>query len=307
MIDDDHEEYGFLSFSELNNYLTILDSHYANDITLSDDDKASLTFACGVAAKQVYTADVSGTFGVNQAYDAYLKFGCNNIELFDEENPDLYDRLIDNMKNAFPAHLALVTPDWNTGHNMVLDGYNTDDFYHINFGFGGIYDGWYLLPYEEMPYGLTVIEGVIVDIMFDNNMSNLECDGTLTWNNITAGSTVLGCFEVKNIGGPGSELDWEIESYPSWGSWNFSDTQGENLKPEDGAYIVEVSVVVPNKKNKDLAGGINIVNKEADGDHDYIPVVLFISKNKTLSEILFFRFLEKYQILYHLLQRLYNL
>ena len=307
MIDDDYQEYGFPSFPELNNYLTVLDSHYSNDIPLSNDDKASLTFACGVAAEQVYTSDISGTFGIEQAYDAYLKFGCNSIELFDEENPDLYDRLIDNMKNAFPAHLALVTPDWNTGHNMVLDGYNTDDYYHINFGFGGTYDGWYLLPDEEMPYGLTVIEGVIVDIMIDNNLSNLECDGTLIWNDIQSGSTVTGSFEVKNIGRPGSELDWEIESYPSWGTWTFSDTVGENLKPEDGAYTVDVSVVVPEEKNNNLEGGINIVNKEANGDCDYIQVVLSISKNKTLLESLFLRFLENYPVLYQLLQRLQNL
>ena len=298
MIDDDHGEYDFPSFPELNNYLTTLDYNYKNDITLSDTDKAALTFACGVAAKQVYTAEISGTFGVGQAYNAYLRFGCNSILLFDSNNPDLYDKLIDNMKNAFPAHLALVTPDWNTGHNMVLDGYNTDDFYHINFGFGGTYDGWYLLPDEEMPYGLTVIEGIVVDIMNDKNLSNLECDGTLIWNDILAGSIVTGSFVVKNIGIPGSELDWEIESYPSWGTWNFSYTQGENLKPEDGEYVIEVSVIAPNKVNKQIDGSICIVNKELDGDRDYIPVALTTTKNKVISESLFLGFLENHQKLY---------
>jgi hypothetical protein len=38
----------------------------------------------------------------------------------------------------------------------------------VNFGWGGTYNGWYLLP-DEMPYGLTVIEGVVVDIMKDNS------------------------------------------------------------------------------------------------------------------------------------------
>ena len=35
--------------------------------------------------------------------------------------------------------------------------------FHLNFGWGGPYNGWYLLP-DEIPYGLTVIEGAIVDI-----------------------------------------------------------------------------------------------------------------------------------------------
>jgi len=45
----------------------------------------------------------------------------------------------------------------------VVDGYNTDEFFHVNFGWGGQYNGWYLLP-SEMPYNLTVLEGAIVDI-----------------------------------------------------------------------------------------------------------------------------------------------
>jgi hypothetical protein len=47
---------------------------------------------------------------------------------------------------------------------VVVDGYNTDEYYHLNFGWGGSYNGWYLLP-QEIPYELTVVEGVVVDIM----------------------------------------------------------------------------------------------------------------------------------------------
>ncbi len=46
---------------------------------------------------------------------------------------------------------------------MAVDGYNTDGFFHINFGWGGSNSGWYLLP-DQFPYNLTVVEGAIVDI-----------------------------------------------------------------------------------------------------------------------------------------------
>ena len=36
-------------------------------------------------------------------------------------------------------------------------------YYHLNFGWGGSYNGWYLLP-DDMPYGLTILKAVIVDI-----------------------------------------------------------------------------------------------------------------------------------------------
>jgi len=169
-IDNDFSTYGFVSFPQLNVYLDTLSSHYLNGIPLTNNDKASITFACGVAATQVYSSDGSGTFGVNQAYDAYLKFSCNTIDILYDGDTSLYTRLMQNMKDTLPAHLAVVDATWSMGHNVVVDGYNTDNYYHINFGWGGASNGWYLLP-DEIPYGLTVIEGLIIDIMKNNSVA----------------------------------------------------------------------------------------------------------------------------------------
>ncbi len=165
-IDNDHEELDFLSFPEMNECLDTLASHYFYQQPVTSADKAALVFACGVAATQVYTSGGSGTFGVDQAYDAYQKFNFADAQLIDDTNPEFYDLIIDNIMNALPVHFATVTPAWDSGHNFVVDGYNTDDYYHINFGWGGSYNGWYLLP-DEIPYGLTVVEGAVVDIMPD--------------------------------------------------------------------------------------------------------------------------------------------
>ncbi|MCK5258313.1 MAG: C10 family peptidase, partial [Thermoplasmatales archaeon] len=206
-IDNDHEEYDFPSFPELNDYLDVLAYHYDNQLSITDEDKATLIFACGVAATQVYTSGVSGTFGVNQAYDAYLKFDCNTVELLDNDDTDLYDRLSQNIKDALPAHLAVVTPGEDAGHNLVIDGYNTDEYYHLNFGWDGSNDAWYLLP-EELPYDLTVIEGIIVDIMNNDAGPDLDCNGALSWTDIKSDDVVTGSFTVENVGKPASELDW---------------------------------------------------------------------------------------------------
>ncbi len=163
-IDDDCEATGFACFPALNTFLDTLEAHYKSNTALTDDDKAALTFACGVATRSVFTSQGSGTFGVGQAYDAYLRFGCSTVELLDSNDADLYDRLKQNIKDTLPAHLAIVDESWSTGHNVVADGYNTDDYYHLNFGWGGSYNGWYLLP-QEIPYELTVVEGLVVDIM----------------------------------------------------------------------------------------------------------------------------------------------
>jgi len=287
-VDNDHEEYGFPSFPELNGYLDTLNYNYNNQIQITDEDKAALTFACGTAARQVYSADGSGTYGVNQAYDAYIRFGCDTVELLDENNDDLYDRLSQNMKDALPAQLAVVTTGWNAGHNLVVDGYNTDDYYHLNFGFGGTYNGWYLIPDEIIipNYEFTVLEGIIVDIMKNNAGPDLDCSGSLSWVDIKSGDTITGSFTVENIGEPASKLDWEIESYPTWGTWTFTPLNGDDLTPEDGAITVEVSVVSPDEKNKEFDGGIKIVNKNASGDQCYIQVSLATPKIKTINPLL---------------------
>ncbi|MFZ4706010.1 MAG: C10 family peptidase [Bacteroidales bacterium] len=164
-IDNDYAARDFPSFPELNAHLDTVNSCYAGNGVLKNPGKAALTFACGVAAHQVYSSQGSGTFGVSQAVDSYLRFGFSEITFLENTNLTLYDALSLNMKDARPAHLAIVDPGWTTGHNVVVDGYNTDDYFHLNFGWGGAYNGWYLLP-DEIPYGLTVIEGLIADIAF---------------------------------------------------------------------------------------------------------------------------------------------
>ena len=293
-IDNDHEEYDFPSFPELNEYLSVLNDHYVNEIVLTDEDKAALNFACGIAAKQVYTGSASGTFGVNQAYDAYIKFNCDNIELIDNDDSDLYDRISQNIKEGYPVHLAVVTPAWDSGHNLIIDGYNTDDFYHLNFGWGGQYDAWYQLP-NEIPYGLTVIEGVIVDILFNDNRSDLSCNGKLSWIDVSPGTTLYGNFTIENIGVSESFLNWSIESVPDWGTWELTPSSGSNLTPDDGSVKVEVKVVAPDKKGKEYIGGIKIVNEEFRGDSHYIQVTLITPKIHNTFNIDFFKFIVKYQ------------
>jgi hypothetical protein len=163
-IDNDWENHGFPSWDQLNVYLDTLEVHYQQGVTLTNTDKAALTYACGAAAKQVYSSSGSGTFGVDQAYDAYIRFGYSDARLEGPSNPDLNTQLAQNIILALPAHLALVNPAWTVGHNVVVDGYNTDELFHFNFGWGGSANGWYTMPPTDIPYDLTVIEGVVIDI-----------------------------------------------------------------------------------------------------------------------------------------------
>jgi len=257
-IDDDFETYDFPSFPQLNSYLDALVLNYQNHQAINDEGKAALVFACGVAAYQVYNSNGSGTFGINQAYNAYQRFCFYDCQLLVDE-PDLYEQVQDNIINGLPVHLAVVDDAWETGHNLVIDGYRTDGFYHLNFGLGGYYDGWYRFP-EDLPQGLTVLEGVIVDIKNNNNDSNLHSQGVLYWPNVKAGANVKGSFTIENVGESYSEIDWEVIVWPEWGDWSFDPSSGENLTPDSGFLTINVSVDVPFRLHKHFNGYVKVVD-----------------------------------------------
>jgi hypothetical protein len=163
-IDDDYVAHDFPSWPALNEYMDTLEYHYDNAIPATTSDKAALIYACGSACRQVYSASVSGTYGITQAATAYQRFHFVDSELLYESSDSLFERLSQNMMDAKPAHMGIVDAGPTYGHNLVIDGYNTDDFYHFNFGWGGSYNGWYSFPLTGMPYNMNIIEGIVLDI-----------------------------------------------------------------------------------------------------------------------------------------------
>ena len=169
-IDDDWETYLFPSFPQLNVLLDSVDATFERGEELPDSLMAAVVFACGTACTQVYTASPnygSGTFSVNQAYEAYQRFGFTDCLLFREPDSTMYATLISNLQAGYPAHLAVENDAGTSGHNVVIDGYReSDGLFHINFGWGGYLDNWFKLPDPSgFHYGWTKIEGIILNII----------------------------------------------------------------------------------------------------------------------------------------------
>ena len=169
-IDDDWDIYKFPSFPQLNVLLDSADAAFQRGEELSDSLVAAVIFACGTACTQVYTASSSygsGTFYVSQAFDAYQRFGFTDCVLYREPSEEMYATLISNLKEGYPAHLAVENQAGNSGHNVVVDGYREEDGkFHINFGWGGAMDNWFELPDPSgFYYGWTKIEGIILNII----------------------------------------------------------------------------------------------------------------------------------------------
>jgi len=127
--------------------------------------------------------------------------------------------------------------------------------------------------------------------------------GSLSWTDVPAGSIVTGSFQIANVGDSGSELSWEIESYPAWGIWTFVPSSGTGLTPEMGAITVAVEVVAPNEVNEEFTGDVKIVNSEDSNDFDLIPVLLKTPRNKAINNP-FLNWLQSHPNLFPLLQKL---
>ena len=109
---------------------------------------ADLMHYCGVAVKMDYTNQSSGA----QSYDAYQAFGKyfgydSSVHFYDYTSvtSDVdWDRIVyAEIAAGRPVYVSGANSEG--GHAFVADGYDGNLKYHINWGWGGTSDGYYLL------------------------------------------------------------------------------------------------------------------------------------------------------------------
>ncbi len=119
----------------------------------------------------------------------------------------------------------------------------------------------------------------------------LGVGGSFNWVEVEPGATVTGEFTIQNIVPGADPIDWEVTSYPDWGTWTFIPSSGEGLKNEDGAVTVAVEVIAPSEKNTEFSGEIKVINKDNSEDFGLVPVSLTTPVNKNILVIQFLEIL----------------
>lgn len=234
-IDDDWEQLGFPSFPTLNAILDEIDAAFQSGQTLTKDQEAAVVFACGTACTQVYTSQGSGTFQVEQAYEAFRRFGFDDCVLFKEPTDEMHALLQQNLRDGYPAHLAVESPDLQSGHNVVVDGYReSDGKYHMNFGYGGAIDGWYSIPDPNFYYGLTKLEGIILNIIPKNAAVNeIEATSVEFFPNPTN--------DIIHFDLDGKETDYSIYNVAGQKVMNGTATESVDVSNlNKGLYIIKI-------------------------------------------------------------------
>jgi hypothetical protein len=153
------------------------------------------------------------------------------------------------------------------------------------------------------------IDNVKVTVSGD---ADLECNGELSWVDVEPGATVAGEFIIYNQGDSHSDLNWEISSYPEWGTWTITPDHGEGLQPEDGEVTIEVEIIAPKDENQEFTGEVLISNVNNPEDSCCIPVSLITPVNQN-SPYLFIQLLQRLshrfpflEVIYYIFTYQYN-
>lgn len=98
----------------------------------------------GAAFQADYTKEsTSSSLGIKQLYE---HFGYNPAMSYVQRKKYSNEKWITMLKNEIhELRPVLYSGYGNSGHQFVLDGYTDDDYFHINWGWGGSSNGYYTL------------------------------------------------------------------------------------------------------------------------------------------------------------------
>lgn len=125
-------------------------SYQSNSTLSSAKEVARLMYDCGVMAQSTYNRAEDGGTGA-YTYDAakamltYMKYDKGIRDLYRQSYPDneWHELLKQELQTNGPVLYA--GSDTEGGHMFVLDGYTTTNYFSVNWGWGGLCNGFYLL------------------------------------------------------------------------------------------------------------------------------------------------------------------
>jgi hypothetical protein len=176
------------------------------------------------------------------------------------------------------------------------------------------------LVFEVTPEGSTVWQyntgGQVFKVVYippgeeeppeNDTTPDLDCSGSLSWNDVKPGATVVGSFQVQNIGGSNSFLNWNINiSNLDWGTWSFVPESGENLTPQQGKITIQVTVKAPDEKYTKFEGYIRVENIDNPTDFDVIPISLKTPATSSPLQIMLHYFLFKLKQFFFLFENIF--
>lgn len=122
---------------------------------------SALRMDYGPYSSSAYSYDLDDAFLLLLNYSSKMK----NLERSDYQDEDWENIIYNELKNSRPVLYSGANS--YQGHAFVCDGYNSNGYYHINWGWGYGYDGFYLLSAdgsEGALDGYTSAQDIVINV-----------------------------------------------------------------------------------------------------------------------------------------------
>ena len=136
----------------------------------SKDDAAKLLYHCGVSVKMDYSPGGSGTQSTYVSSAMKRNFAYSDAVTYHSRSSysgDWEQLVIDELEEGRAVYYSGHDPIKNYGHAFNLDGYDGNSMYHVNWGWGGVNNGYFTidgLRDKKMDMDYTAGHGVVIGI-----------------------------------------------------------------------------------------------------------------------------------------------
>ena len=241
---------------------------------------ATLMYHCGVAVDMMYMPDASGAYSHDVPAALVNYFGYAKDIIHRDRDYYTQSEWIEMMKADLDAGRPVYYHGQSTGggHAFVIDGYNTDGYFHVNWGWGGLSDEYYQLATLD-PYSGQGIGGAISGFAYsqgaifnmhrptgnetetpDFRMRGLYLYGGGTSVETTKGKEVI--FQLNQI--------WNYHPTASFGGYFGIAIEDDNGEVVASSYEV-IDEVPPTYGYTEFYIGVTITDDIADGHYRAYP------------------------------------
>ena len=119
---------------------------------------ATLMYACGVASETNYETESSGTYTHENLKGLIEHLGINPYMVYLEREGFSSSEWMALIKKELAAGRPILYGGYNAyggGHSFVLDGYDAEGMVHVNWGWGGVSNGYFELLSLD-PYSMGI-------------------------------------------------------------------------------------------------------------------------------------------------------
>ena len=243
----------------------IIPKYVSNSTEVQRKAVSNLMILCGSAVKMDYTVEWSEAYD-SDAYNAFVDyFGYDSsissyVQRSNYSDAAWNQMIYDELKNERPVYYG--GRGSTTGHAFVIDGYDKNDYFHVNWGWGGEHDDYFLLSALN---GYNYDQDAIIGIKGQGSIEHKYAYAELVGNTLTF-------YYDNNRESHNGTMFYNLNNH-EWTGDSYKETiQTVKFDSSFGEYdqMTSASWMFGNLPNLTSIQGIEYLNTENVTDMDYM-------------------------------------